>query len=237
MNHLSLIEEQSLQILKQIEYYFDTKISKTIKNNSKKNKCYELTFGDLDLKVLKEPTDLYLVANFLQERDLNFEVAFDLVNDNPAQQVSDKYPSEDLIVAGIIKDKNYKIIKKKIFDIKNEIIGAEKDFKNPNFRIILDTKNNNIVIGSDEVPFGVETLEWTILTHLVRKQPSEVSYDEIIENHEQDSNYDFQKRDIKRVGDSRARINSKVQKNTVFKRELIKRRKNNYRFSKKVTKK
>jgi hypothetical protein len=42
---------------------------------------------------------------------------------------------------------------------------------------------------------------------------------------------------IKKLSDTRRRLNKKISTKTLFKKELIKQRKNNYSFTKKVTKK
>ena len=120
MTNLSLIEQQVLAILFQLEYYCDTTTSLP---DPKNKNTFVVTFGDIDFSSLRKITDLYSVATYLTDKGLDFSITHDLVNDIPitGAYLDSDHPSEDSVQLGTIKGKSIKAIEEKIKQFISEL--------------------------------------------------------------------------------------------------------------------
>jgi len=129
---------------------------------------------------------------------------------------------------------------KKLMDhvFENKILLKDKEIK-----IIFYKKNAILSINSTDLSFLEGSLEWSLLTVLVDNQRP-ISFDEVFDYHNRDHNnsdsnsekFNYKKQK-KALYDSHRKINAKVQKKTELKTNLIKSKKNQYTFMKKVTEK
>ncbi|MBP6858065.1 MAG: hypothetical protein KBC11_02665 [Candidatus Pacebacteria bacterium] len=119
---LSILEEQTLSILRRLEYQANiTRLSDPDVN--------EVHIGahDLDLSGLDNVEDLYRIALYLGNEGLDFKVTFDLRNDVPYElhfQGSGEWEN-----IAVIKGKSIKDIEEKIKEIELKLI-SKKDSKN-----------------------------------------------------------------------------------------------------------
>lgn len=230
-------KEKSLELLKFIEYHCSHLADDYLKK-VKKDGFLEITFGDiknLDHSVFGDIKNLYIISEVLQREGLNLSVRFDLVNDIPEAFIDKHHPPVGDVVLVLIKGDNVKKIISKIHKIKNKLSETENTIKS--FKIIVYTKNAVLSVNSIDLPFLEGSLEWSLIMTLV-KEDRPICFDEIIEYHYRgDENLYSEKQNKKSVYDSHKKINKKIIKNTDLKTDLIKNKKNQYQFLKKVTKK
>jgi hypothetical protein len=152
-SNLSILQENTLEILRQIEYVLDV-------SDYPKDGKTRITFGDIDFSVLRKAEDLCSVAEFLKEKKINFELTFDLVNENPASYVSKDCPEEDDVELGYIKDKNANTIKEKILRLKSEILKSQDNEKN------FKQKDKDLKIKKLEVKWSDRNDEKKIIVYI-----------------------------------------------------------------------
>jgi hypothetical protein len=107
---LPIIEEMALRVLRGLEYLMYSKIP-TGKNKNE----ISISAGDMKRFALKEITDLYTVAIYLQEKGLDFYVTFDLRNDVPHELHFQG--SDDWEEIAVIKGESIEIIDAKIKEL------------------------------------------------------------------------------------------------------------------------
>lgn len=120
MENLTLLEQEALEILKQLEYRCES-IELHNPEYVKEKKFLEITFGDLNFSVLKKGENIYDVEKYLQKNGLDFSITFDLINEFPDMYIDDKHPIGDFIQLGIIKGENIQSIKTKIKELINKL--------------------------------------------------------------------------------------------------------------------
>jgi len=125
LEHLSQIEKESLAILEQIEYCFDTRIPTFYTDDKDSVKHYEITLGDLDLRVLAETENLYNVAKYFTQNGLPFEITFDLVNNLPQEYLDDQTLTIEMVQIGFIDGEDEETIKDQIRVLKNKILNKK----------------------------------------------------------------------------------------------------------------
>lgn len=177
MENLTLLEQEALEILKQLEYRCES-IELHNPEYVKEKKILEITFGDLNLSVLKKGENIYDIAKYLQKNGLDFSITFDLINKFPDMYIDDKHPTDDFIQLGIIKGENIQVIKTRIRGLIDNL-SHKKPIK-PELKIKHNINLGQLIFNDDVVPF--EGKQKDTLSCLVSKGKDVlVSWDEIYE--------------------------------------------------------
>lgn len=226
MTNLTLLEEEILEMLKKIEYCCESaelRDSNTFKNR----KSIEIFYTDKGRPPLeRELLQMNNIEKYLQKNDIDFHVTHNFI-DEPDRD-------DGFIMLGIINTKDVRKTKAKIANLKNKILKLDNNKTKP-FKIILNTNENCLMINSVSVPIPKESIERSMIEILV-DSGEEVSWDEIYEKNEPESNTgDNEKKKV--VSDTKRRLNKKIIKESDLKEELIKQRRNTYSLTKKVIKK
>lgn len=116
MRNLTLLEQEALEILKQLERCCES-IELHNPEYVKKEKKLAIMFSDLDFSVLKKGENIRDVEKYLQKYEVDFHITFDLENDLPITHIDREHPTEDFIELGMIKGENIQGIKTKIKDL------------------------------------------------------------------------------------------------------------------------
>ena len=104
MEQLTILEKESLEILKELE-----RCCEAMEENPsqvEKEKCVKVMFTELNLVDLKNFQRTQDVVYYLQRNGVNFVITFDLINDTPDMYIDDEHPSGEYIELGRIKGEN-----------------------------------------------------------------------------------------------------------------------------------
>lgn len=113
MKNLTLLEQEALGILKQLERCCEVIELHNPEYVSEK-KFLEVNFGDLDFSVLKKGENIHDIEKYLQKNGVNFSITFDLINEFPDMYIDREHPDESFIELGVIRGENIQDIKEKI---------------------------------------------------------------------------------------------------------------------------
>lgn len=113
-------------------------------------------------------------------------------------------------------------------------VGEKSDLE---IEIIINVNGHQLIIGENKISWDSSSIEWSLL-HTLLEKAREVSWDEIIEHYEPylEKKSEDKNEQKKQIGDARNRINKKVIKESNFKNQLVERKNNQYKFSRKVIK-
>lgn len=241
MERLSLLEKESLAILKQLEYFCE--LTESVKPEIVlKERCLNIKYFDIDFSVLKKRKNITAIETYLQKNGVPFYITSNFEFDN--QKVFLKSYDQAVIntVIAEISGENLTEIKTKIRKLISELESSTiKDSKKV-FKISFHIKNGTLQINEKNIDFEIGTIERTLLELLVQND-SEISWDTIMTEHD---GIDYIMGDVsteqvenskKRCSDTKRRLNTKISKETIFNKDLVKQRKNHYSLTEKVTKK
>ena len=131
MENLTLLEQEALGILKQLEYRCD----EFELHGDGKSKILEIMISDVDPRKLKRTENLYNIAKYLQKNGIDFSITFDLVNDFPAMYIDHEHPTEDFIQLGVIKGGNIQDIKTRIKELIHKLSSRKPTLEDENISI------------------------------------------------------------------------------------------------------
>jgi hypothetical protein len=178
--------------------------------------------------------DLFLIKNYSiidQEGDvLTLEYAMTNFSGN-----KELISLEDLLIQQKILIKDYEQNFDNLVKTLKEIYSSEETKKKRSVDDIFFYPDRSLLtVGDKEVLISKEALERILLDCVIKVQPNEISWDEIIDTDDGVINI---KSDSKRaVRDAHNRINHKIRIETELKVDLIKNRLGNYKLTKKVIK-
>ncbi|MEI6280945.1 MAG: hypothetical protein WCP17_03040 [bacterium] len=136
MDDLTILEQESFKILKQLEYCCDSaklrnlevrqEIIKHKQNHYeddvgalnlallKQKKFLVIPYSEIDFSVLKKHKDIHDVANFLQENGVPFHLSLDFIFDDPTRLEVSENPDDIYSELGIINGESIEEIKTSI---------------------------------------------------------------------------------------------------------------------------
>ncbi len=114
MEKLSILEQESLEILKQLERCCE---GIGLHNPEKiiEDKFLYIAFSDIDFNVLKKTENIYDVAKYLQKNGVNFFIqGNDLIDRFPGMPINKYLPFNNNTQLGIVKGENIQVIETSI---------------------------------------------------------------------------------------------------------------------------
>ncbi len=217
--HLTLLQEEILWVLRKIEYCCESAELLNPKEIEEK-KFLKVFYTDKDHSDLEKIESTNKIEKYLQKNGVDFHLTYNFIDSL----------ADDHVELGIIKGENIQDIKTKIVSLKNKINQSDKD----DLEITLRIQDHELVIGKDKISWDSSSLEWSMF-YILMERNKETGWDEILEHYTGDKPTDTLEQK-KKVGDTRDRINKKVSKESVIEDEFIKRNNNQYKFARKVIK-
>ena len=150
MENVTLLEQEVLEILKQLQYRCD----EFELHSNNEGKEVEIMISDIDPRNLKRTENLYNIEKYLQKSGIDFSITFDLVNDSPLMHIDHKHPTEDYIQLGVIKGENIQEIKAKIKELINKLDSGKPALEDENISIKKANKLPDTVIPVAEDGMG-----------------------------------------------------------------------------------
>lgn len=229
MDKLTRLEKETLEVLEQLEYRCE---QFEVHNEGEFGGEIEIMVSDVERGSLKKIEDLYDIAKFLQINGVGFFLTFDLANDSPDWHIDDKHPSLDYIQLGIIKGEDIKTIKGKIATLKKKLSAPLiKKVLIRDLPVILDYETCALKIGDTEIIFRPESDECALVRAMSELEP----HDGVEWDHFEEAYPGKTPDQVKRfVGDTRDRVNMKVQKELHTPENFIERKNNRYTTIKKI---
>ena len=120
MENLSILERESLEILKQLERCCQI-ANLNNPEKIKEEKFLFISFNDIDFTVLKKGEHIHDVEKYLKGNGVNFYITFDLENEIPDMYLDKEHPTNDFIQFGIVKGENIQIIETSIKVLINKL--------------------------------------------------------------------------------------------------------------------
>ncbi len=143
MADLSLLEQESLEILKQLQYCCDQFELFNKKKEGEAGIEVKILTDELKVTTILKEEDrlitLFTIAKYLEGRGLNFSLTPDYINDNPSEQV---HEGGDYDVIGVIRGESIQDIKTKIEELISELNPKEP---------IKDVDENILVKGKKKI--------------------------------------------------------------------------------------
>jgi hypothetical protein len=156
-------------------------------------------------------------------------------------RIGDKFTLEELKTKqlGIVRDYEEKF-EDLIWTMKEEYSSTKTDDKTTKPKnmgeLFFYPESSLLKIGNVDILISREGLERTLMDCLIKVQPGEVYWEEVIEKDDSVNVTREPQRSQRAVRDAHNRINRKVRINTTLKVNLIVNRRGNYKLTKKVTK-
>jgi len=177
MSNLTLLEEESLGILRQLEYCCDRAEQQNSKEVEEK-KYLEISYVDIDFSVLKKPIDICEVEGYLRENGLDFRLTLDFINDDPTILEVSNNPLDIYTQLGIINGNNIEDIKKKIKISINRVLliesKKEREAKNTLLNFYFNKSNGELSLYPKEMnktcSFAVNKGRYKIITILIEEK-------------------------------------------------------------------
>lgn len=152
MKNLNLLEQEALGILKQLEFDLARFGSSGGKKENGSSKGVEILVNDIEITpFLKRPGKLGIVAQFLQDKRLNFSTLVDGIN-NPLFLQDETIVSDTIL--GMIKGENIQSINIKIKELINELtLKPETQMENQdNSKYIFKDINGDYYLNDGHKP-------------------------------------------------------------------------------------
>lgn len=230
MEKLTLLEREVLEVLEKLEY-----CCQQFELHNKEGFVgeIEIMVSDVERGSLKKIEDLYDIAKYLQINGIDFSITFDLINDSSMMYIDGDHPSEEFIQLGVIKGEDIKIIREKITSLKNKLsVPMVKKILIKDMDIALNNETCVLTIGGTEILLRPESDECALVRAMSGLGLHEgLEWDEIEEMQKPGKTPDEVKRFI---GDTRDRINAKVQKELHTPEVFIERKNSRYTLIKKI---
>lgn len=229
-------KQEILEILEQLEVHCRRFELYKEKKKGKSGIEIEILVSDIKLTpIFKEIEHLYDVAQYLQNNGLDFFVTFNFDN-SLSQYIDSEHPSEKDVQIGTIKGKDIKTIKEKIISLEEEL-GITKTEKAliTDSNVFLDYETCVLKIGDTEIKFRPESRECQLLRIMSGQEPNQgLEWDQIGGKMEIFGEGKGKQETVRIIGDTRDRINVKIQKALHTSENLIERATNRYTASHKI---
>ena len=174
MENLSILEQDVLKVLKQLEYGCE---KAKLHNPAKviKDKFVEVAFNDIDFSILKKTEDIYAIEKYLQNNGIAFKITGGkIINKFPGAPISKYLPFNTDDQLGIVEGGNVDEITEKICRLIEKLQRAQ-----PKLRIQYNVNLGQFIFNDDGV-VELEGKQKDTADCLVGKD-TKVSWDEIYE--------------------------------------------------------
>jgi hypothetical protein len=145
MDNLTLIDKTYLQALEELEYHLHL-------NKNKEGQSYEIPFRCFSSLPIKDSKDLYGIAEYLQENEIDLKITFDLVNDHPDQFVDELHQNSEDVTLAVLKTGDINETLNKIKNLIVNIKGDKEESKNP-LKIFFYTDLGKLVFNDNDIIF------------------------------------------------------------------------------------
>lgn len=176
MKNLTILEKESLEILRQLERCCQVSNPEYVK----KEKCVYVMYTDLKLEGLENPQRTQEVVSYLQQNGVDFVITFDLINDIPEMYIDNEHPSYEYIVLGRINGENIEKIKLSVQSLIQKLSTDKKKKQ----KIWLDKNginSNSGVIFSFKIITGGQNLPRTKMLKFLSKQKGNIPTRKLLE--------------------------------------------------------
>lgn len=200
MEKLTILEQESLEILKQLQFYCDSALMRDIKvkqeiikkpfdsynddiksynlSKLKERKFLGIPYVAIDFTTLKKHMDIHDVEKYLQNNDVNFHVTLDFIFDDPTRLEASSDPLAIYEEVGIINGESVQEIKNKIekliYKLDSKKSNMRKEVKNTNMIFYFNKSNGELSLYPKEMnktcSFTINAGRYKIIVQLIEEK-------------------------------------------------------------------